>query len=114
MVQQAFSEFQPALHATGERFRSFLGAVSEADPLQHFLNASGQGNAAQPVKMSLMTQVLSRTQFNIDALRLEHNSNLSAQTAWIAGGVVAHDDSVSLRRQHQRGENTKKCGFPTP
>src|SRR5437762_3455081 len=111
MVQQPFGEFQPALHPSRKRFRSFLGAVGQPDPLQHFLNTSGQRNAAQSVEMSLVTQVLSGSQFNVDALRLEYNANLSAQAAWIGGGVMAHDDGVSFGRQHQRGENTEQCGF---
>ena len=39
MMQQAFREFDAALHASGKSFDAFLGAVGQADASQNFVDA---------------------------------------------------------------------------
>src|SRR3954466_5702989 len=61
--------------------------------------------------MSLMPEVLVGREFQIDALRLEYDSDLSAQRGWILSGVAAHHQRVAGSRDHQGRQDTKQSGF---
>ena len=83
MVQQSFRQFDAALHAPGERFDSFFGAIRKADAVENFSDPLFQRRSSQPVKMSLMPQILVCGQLGIDALRLKHDADLATQTGRI-------------------------------
>ena len=54
MMQQAFCQFDAALHAAGKSFDSFLGAIGQSDAGENFSDAGFQRGAAQAVEMALM------------------------------------------------------------
>ena len=57
MVQESFSELNPALHASGERLDAFLGTICETDAREYFFDTASQSGAAEAVQVSLMPQV---------------------------------------------------------
>src|SRR5271165_1223508 len=62
--------------------------------------------------MSLMPQVLISRQLRIDALGLEDNANLPAETGRILRRIATHDHGAPASRDHQRRENPKKRRLP--
>src|SRR5438045_7136845 len=61
--------------------------------------------------MALMPEILISRQLGIDALRLEHDSDLAAKAGGILRGVAAHDQSAAAGRNHQRRKNAEQRRF---
>ena len=71
MMQQALGEFEAALHASGECFCFFVGAIVKTDAAQHFIDALLQNGASESVEVADMGEVLGSGELNVNALRLE-------------------------------------------
>ena len=78
MVEQAFCQFQPALHPARKCFSFFVGAIRQPYSGQHFRDARFQRRPTQSIEMALVPQVFSSSQFQVNALGLEHNPDLTA------------------------------------
>src|SRR3954447_7212379 len=58
-----------------------------------------------------MVEVLGGGEFDVNALRLEHDSDVAAKLIWLCGSVVAKDHSAAPHGDHQGGENAKERGL---
>ena len=70
-----------------------------------------QGRSTQPIEMALMPEILIRSQLGIDALRLEHDSDLAAKACGILRGIEAHDQGAAAGRNHQCRKNAEERSF---
>ena len=57
--------------------------------VENFVYPRFQGRSTQPIEMALMPEVLISGQLGIDALRLEHDSNLAAKAGGILRGIAS-------------------------
>ena len=111
IMEQAFSQFDATLHSAGERFDSLFGAVGEAYASKNFADAFLQRGSAQAVEVALMPQVFVRSQLRVDALRLKHDANLTAEAGGILSGIASHDHRATGGWDHQRREDSKEGGL---
>ena len=58
MVQQAFCQFDAALHSPGKCFHSLFGAIGQTHPFENLSHARLESGPTQTVEMSLMPEVL--------------------------------------------------------
>src|SRR5205823_4501740 len=65
----------------------------------------------QAIKMSLMLEIFRGGEFDVYALRLKDDSDLSAQLVGILCGVVAHNDGATPDWNHQGRKNTEERGL---
>ena len=61
--------------------------------------------------MALVPQILGCGQFQVDALGLEHDADLTAQLVGFLGRVKSHNDGAAASGNHQRRENAKHGGL---
>ena len=61
--------------------------------------------------MALMPQIFGRGQFKINALRLEHDPDLTAHLVGLFGRVESHDHGAAASRDHQGREDAKHRGL---
>src|SRR5262245_52949359 len=80
VMHQAFRELQPPLHTARKRFCFLLCTVKQSHMAQHLVNSCLQSGAMQAIKMSLMPEVLSRRELDVDALGLEDDANMAAHS----------------------------------
>ncbi len=109
MMQQALGQFDAALHAAGKSFHPFLGAVGEAHARENFFDALLQRRSAQPIKMSLMPQILIGGQLRDRRSAPEkQRQSAAADCAGILRRIATHDDGAAAGRDHQGRENAKQ------
>src|SRR5579884_2175522 len=101
MMQESLGQFDAPLHASGKSFDALFRAVGEADTREDFLYAILERRTFEAVQMALMPEILIGSELGIDALRLEHHSDLAAKSCGILGGIAAHDQSPAGGRNHQ-------------
>src|SRR5215471_5067935 len=111
MMKQTFSKFQPPLHSAGKRLGFVPRAIQQSYARKHFSNARLQGGATKTIQVTLMPQVLGRSQLQVNTLRLKHNTDLSAQTVGVLGGIVAQDQGATAGWDHDGRKNAEKCGL---
>ena len=63
--------------------------------------------AAQSVKMTLVPKIFSGSQFQVNALGLEHDPDLAPQFVRFLGRVKSHDDGAAAACNHQGRENAE-------
>src|SRR5580692_7462847 len=61
--------------------------------------------------MSLMPEILSSREFNVDAWCLEDHSNVAAKTVRVTGDVEPHNLGAPANRNHESGKYAKQRGF---
>ena len=61
--------------------------------------------------MALVAKVLSRGQFEVDALGLENYADFAADAVGIFRNIVAQNGSAAGCGHHQRGKDPKERGF---
>lgn len=110
-MEQAFCEFDAALHASGKGFDIFFGSVAKANAGENFLNSFSEGCSVQTIEMALMPQVLVGGEFRVDALALEDHADLAAQLGGLFGGVETCYNSPTRSGNHERGKNSEERGF---
>src|SRR5206468_666375 len=70
-----------------------------------------QRGSVQAIKVSLMTKIFCRSEFQVHALCLKYDADLTPQRAGILGNVVSQDRRVSTPRYHQRRKNAEHRGL---
>ena len=110
-MQKTFCKLEPPLHSAGESFRLLSRAVGETDTFEHGAYSGGQVLAVKAIEMSLMTEVLGRREFQIDALRLEDDTDLAPQLAGFAGGIASEYERASTDWHHERRKNAEHGGL---
>jgi hypothetical protein len=67
----------------------------------------------QAIEMSLMPEILGRSELHIDALGLEDHTDLAAQTVGVPGNIKSHDLGSPAYRNHQGGQDAKQRRLST-
>lgn len=65
----------------------------------------------QAVKAALVLQIFGGGELQINALRLEHNPDLTPQLGGIFGGVMPQNDGLPADWDHERRKNAEHGGF---
>jgi len=99
-MKQAFSEFQPSLHAARESFSSIASAIAQSNALENMLNSRAQLASAQAIQVSLMAKVLLGSELKVNALRLKNHSDLSPQLAGILCRILSQNECAASDWNH--------------
>ena len=112
-MQEAFGKFNAPLHSTGEGFNPVARAVEQSDAGQNLFNPLLQFRSAETIEVSLMPKVLVGGQFQIDALCLEDDADMTPERARLANCIQTDDGSGARTRHHKSRKNPEKSRLTT-
>src|ERR1035437_3043596 len=111
MVEQAFGEFDAALHASGKCFHAVAGAVQQSYTREYLCDSLLELGTTQAVEVSLMPEIFIRGELGIDALGLEDDANVAAPRSGLANRVQPSDHGAAGSRDHERGKNSEQSSL---
>lgn len=107
MMEQAFGEFDAALHASGESFHKIGGTVEQPHPSEDFIDARFEFDSAEAVKVSLMPEIFVGSELRVDALRLKDYADAAAQGSGLAHRVEAGNRRAARSWHHERRKDAE-------
>src|SRR5215831_17952022 len=107
-MKQTLGQLNATLHASRKRLNPLFGTIGQSNSRQDFFHSPLQCATTQPIKMALMPQVLVGGQLWIDALRLEHNTDLTSELRRFLRSIASQHNGVASSGNHQSRKNPEQ------
>ncbi len=108
LVEQRFGDLHAAAQAARKRVHQIFTPIFQAEPLHGILHAAAQCGAAESMQMPLRAEILFDRESLVQALRLEHHADRTADRRGVSGDIVPRDLGATLGGHHHGGKNAEE------